>query len=105
MTQPRGLERVQFSNVPGARKFSLGKIQIRVSFGDLESKGISHPLRGCENPCSPTPTPEFRGELSETKLSEEWPMADPGTSRAPLHEEMYGEFLGEEYTGENHSVM
>ena len=28
-------------------------------------------------------------------------MADPGTSRAPLHEEMYGEFLGEEYTGEN----
>ena len=31
-------------------------------------------------------------------------MADPGTSRAPLHEEMYGEFLGEEYTGENHSV-
>ena len=31
-------------------------------------------------------------------------MADPGTSCAPLHEEMYGEFLGEEYTGENHSV-
>ena len=32
-------------------------------------------------------------------------MAHPGTSRAPLHDEMYGEFLGEEYTGENNSVM
>ena len=27
-----------------SKEISLGKIQIRVSFGDLESKGISHPL-------------------------------------------------------------
>ena len=58
------IERVQFSSVAGARLFSLGKIQMRISFGDLESKGISH-----------------------------------------LFHVMYGEFWGEEYTGENHSVM
>ena len=42
---------LQFSNVPKARLVSLGKIQIRVSFGDLESKGISAPLRRFKNPC------------------------------------------------------
>ena len=40
-----GIERGQFSSVAGARLFSLGKIQMRISFGDLESKGISHLFR------------------------------------------------------------
>ena len=39
------IERGQFSSVAGARLFSLGKIQMRISFGDLESKGISHLFR------------------------------------------------------------
>ena len=115
---PVDIERVQFSSVAGARLFSLGKIQIRVSFGDLESKGISHLFQRVRKSMLPTPTPEFRiwvvtrivavsadNNMAVRSLRRGVADGGSGTSRAPLHEEMYGEFLGEEYTGENHSVM